>query len=318
MKAAWLERIKNEDVVGLDFHHGHIVASHFLSTQTGPKLERLAIGEYDLNASDKERAASIRALWKKEKLPTRTVSTCLHSRALVVRYFRYENLNMDELPQALALEAEEALQCSSNNISMDWQLNPTAPNIGNQTTELSGTLVAAPRKTVVRHLKLVKSAGLYSIRIKASCSALSNLYTFLNQNRPTTPTCLINLSEQTADIVMHSNGCNYPRTLFSASETWENNQDYLLENIQNALLYYHLKLKNPPIERILLTGRIPESNGLIKKLAQETALPIERLNLCDHPRLTCRSCSENKKPDGICNVATGIGLGLKRSNYELV
>ncbi|MBC8206072.1 MAG: hypothetical protein ISR84_00050 [Kiritimatiellales bacterium] len=309
-----LDRIRQEDVAGLDFHHDHIVASHFITTPDGPRLNKLAVGQYESGMTDREMAAEIRAFWKKEKLPTRTVCTCLHSQALVIRYFNYKNLSMDELPPVLALEAEEALQCDSANIAMDWELNQTSA----QPSGLSGTLFAAPQKTITRHLNLIKAAGLYSIRVEASCSALSNLYSFLNKNSQTRPVCLVSLNEWTADIVMCSNEGAYPRSVFSADKQWKDNQDYLLENIQNALLYYHLKLKNPPIEQILLIGKISQMNDFQKKLSQQTALTVTRLNVTDNPLLQFSQPEPGYQQDWNCNLATSIGLGLRKEDYELV
>ena len=298
----------------MDFHHDHIVASHFITTPDGPRLNKLAVGQYKTGMTDRQIAEAIREFWKKEKIPTRTVCTCLHSRALVIRYFNYQNLSMDELPHVLALEAEEALQCDAGHIAMDWQLNQTSA----QTSGLSGTLIAAPRKTITRHLNLIKAAGLYSIRVDASCSALSNLYSFLNKNSPSRPVCLISLTERAADIVMCSNEGAYPRSLFSADKQWKDNQDYLLENIQNALLYYHLKLKNPPIEQILMIGKTSQMNDFQKKLTQQTALPVTHLNITDNPILQYNQPEPDCRQDWNCNLATGIGLGLRKEDYELV
>ena len=319
MKTIRLENINREDVIGLDIQHGHIVASHFRRERNKLILGQLAIGEYDENASEKQLALAIRALWKKEKLPTRTVNTCLHSHSLLIRYFHYENLTEDELPQALALEAEEALQYPANQISIDWQLDPRTGAKKPGTTQLSGTLIAAPRNIVEKHLNLIQSAGLYSIRVETSCSALSNLYSVFVKNEAIIPVCLINLSERSADIIMSSKDGSYPRTLFSTDSLWEHNIDYLLENIQNSLLYYHIKLKNPPIEKIILAGRIPSAGDLLKKrLEQETRLPIEVLDIYDNPRLPCAQNLQNQRPQHSLNVATGIGLGLQKDDYELV
>lgn len=318
MSIAWIKQWEREDVVGLDVNDGRVVASHFTFKKNKPILKQLAVGEYDSQLPDRQISRAIREIWKREKLPTRTVQSCLHSRSLIVRYFRYENLNSDELPQALALEAEEALQQPSDEICMDWQLNPSRPAVSNEQTELSGTLIAAPRKTVIRHLNLIKAAGLYSIRVETSCSALSNLYSFLTKDQPPPPVCLINLTERTADIIMRSNGSNYPRTLFSANERWEENTSYLLENIQNALLYYHLKLKQPPIEKVLLTGRISKPDELQRELSKETTLPVEILDPCSAPQLGTQHLSLDRSKPNPCNLVTGVGLGLRRTDYELV
>ncbi len=315
MSAAWIKRWKQEDIIGLDINDGHIVAAHFLLKKTGPVLNRLAVGKYDPTQPDQKIAQTIRDLWKKENFPTRTVCTCLHSRSLMVRGFHYKNVDLDELPQTLALKAEEALQSPLNEISMDWQLNSSKSN--EVSTELSGTLMAAPRKTVARHLKLIQKAGLYSIHVETSCTALNNLYSLLTENQMPHPVCLINLTNRTADIIMRSNGGNYPRTLFSAGKPWDENMEYLLENIKDALLYYHLKLKHHPVQKLYLTGKIPKPDELQRELSKESTLPVEILDIRSDSRLICKKNLFDRKKHPPCNLETGIGLGLKRNPHEL-
>jgi Tfp pilus assembly PilM family ATPase len=320
MNTRRFEKWTREDAVGLDMEHGHIVAALFTEDESGPSLKKLAIGSYDPTASDRRIAHALKNFWKKEQLPIRTVRTCLHSRALMVRYFRYENLNDEELPQALALEAEEALQKPANEISMDWHLNksPDSDSSSKSRKERSGTLIAAPRETVVRHLKLIKAAGLYSIGVEVSCSALGNLYSFINDNQGDVPVCLINLTSRSADIIMCAPDGHYPRTLFSASKPWAENQAYLFENIQNSLLYYHLKLKKAPIEKIVLVGCRENLAVFSKQLAKETSLPVEILDICDHVNYSKHCLHADLKAVEGCDVATGLGLGLKGVFNELV
>jgi Tfp pilus assembly PilM family ATPase len=303
------QRNRSEDVVGLDINSGRLTAAHFTRTAQGVMLDRLAIDEYPPELSDRQISARIRAFWKKENFSSRLVRTCLHSRALVVRYFQYTNLSENELPMALSLEAEEALQCPSGEICIDWHLNPSGKE------RLSGTLVAAPRKTVRRHLELVQAAGLYSINVEVGGSALCNCYSFLTEAQADCPVCLVNLADRTADIIMRDNGCIYPRTLFSADETWETNSTYLLENIQNALLYYHLKVSRVPVKKIVLTGKIPVPDQFPGRLATKVSLPVETLDICSHPSI--RIERQQLPAAGNCNIATAIGLALmKETDHE--
>jgi Tfp pilus assembly PilM family ATPase len=304
-----------EDVIGLDINYGRVVASHFSRDGTDFRMNRLVVGEFSPQLSDRQLASWLRAFWKKEKLPTRTVRTCLHSRALIVRYFNYNNLNADELAQALSLEAEEALQRPADELCFDWHLNPAENSPSGQPAELSGILVVVPRKTVIRHLDLMRAAGLYSIHVGISCSALYHFYTFQNK-QDRSPVCLINLADRTADIIMLSSSSIYPRTLFSANERWEDNLDYLMENIQNALLYYHLKTKQPPIEKIVLIGRIPDKESFPRMLAKNTALPVSILNPGDEPLMTVETPKQSI-PETF-NIATGIGLALGGLGDETV
>ncbi len=314
----WLDKLFGckEDVIGLDINYGRVVASHFAKNGNGLRMDRLAVGEFSSEFTDRQLAAWLRAFWKKEKLPTRTVRTCLHSRALVVRYFSYRNLNANELPQTLSLEAEEVLQRPANELCFDWHLNPPENSPDENPPELSGILAVVPRKTVIRHRDLIRAAGLYSIHVGIGCSALYNFYASLSDATDRSPVCLINLADRTADIMMISSSGIYPRTLFSADARWEDNLDYLLENIQNALLYHHLKTKQHPIEKIVLIGRIPDRENFPRLLAKNTVLPTSILDPGSEPRLTVGD-RKLSIPDTF-NVATGIGLALGGLSNETV
>jgi Tfp pilus assembly PilM family ATPase len=302
-----------EHAVGLDISHGRMVAAHFV--QDGATvLERLAVAEYDPELPDNELARKIRAFWKKEKLPSRTVCTCLHSRALALRPFSYKNLTREDLPHALMLEAEEALQKKPEEIAMDWHLAPAGPDKETgRRTDLFGLLAAAPRQTVQRHLDLIKAAGLYSISVEPGCSAAYRCYAFLQQKPE--PVCLINLAARTADIVVCSNGNCYPRTLFSEDDGWEGNQDYLTGNIQDALLHYELKGRHAPIRQIVLTGSLPDPSGLMARLQKTTSLPVGILNVFNGLEKTARQRDVPGELPPEYSLTTALGLGLRRPLY---
>jgi Tfp pilus assembly PilM family ATPase len=302
----------SEDTVGLDINFGRIVAAHFVPGDGAPVLHKLAAIRYDPELSDKKLALTLRRFWKKAKLPSRTVCTCLHSRALAIRPFSYKNLNLDELANALSLEAEEALQKHPGEISLDWHLAPTAPDESGHRTELAGTLVAAPLKTVQRHLNLIKAAGLYSVSVETSCTALYRLYCFLTRNQAPEPVCAVNLGERTADILMCSNGNSYPRTIFSAGDGWEDNADYLVNNIQDALLYYDLKRKHAPVSKILLTGQIADPDALTTRLQEETSLPVEIWDIISEMERSGADPQIRQTAGESYSAATALGLGLRR------
>lgn len=304
---------REEDFAGLDVNGGRMVASHFSIRGSKQILDRLVTEKYDPAISQKELAGRIRTMWKKNKMPTRTVHTCLHSRSLIVRGFQYKNLNREELPKVLSLEAEEALQQPPDQIAMDWQLNTPPPANDSEITELSGTLVALPRKTVAQHLNFIQSAGLYTAQVEVSYAAMHNLYTFMTHGTAASPVCLVNLAERTADIIMCSGENEYPRTLFSANGNWDENLDYLLENIRSALLFHHLKARQNPIKKIIIAGRIPAPDQFPAQLSDKAALPVEIMNIRTDIRLKNKQVNIPENLHQQCNLETGIGLGIRRT-----
>jgi Tfp pilus assembly PilM family ATPase len=310
-------KFKGEHAIGLDINQDRIVATHFIRTSQGLMLDQLAVREYASGSSDKDISKHIRELWKSRRFSTHTVCSCIQSHAHIVRYFHYNNLTRDELPKALALEAEESLQLPPDEIVMDWCLNKAAAAEGSQTEEeLSGVLVAVPRQQVLQHINLLKAGGVYPVHIEVSCSALTNLCQFMAPLVGQSAVCLINLAERSGDIVILSNGESYPRTLFSVQDRWEDHMEYLLENIKDALLYYHLRVKKAPVKKILLTGRMPALPVLVDRLAKATALPVEVPDLCSDPRLAPAIRREPAKLLKNCNLVTGLGLGLRKPQNE--
>jgi Tfp pilus assembly PilM family ATPase len=308
-------KFKGEHAIGLDIHYDRIVATHFICTDQGPALDQLAVKGYPPGSPDEVIARHIRELWRSRRFATHSVCSCLHSRSQVVRYFCYKNLTPDELPHALLLEAEETLQLPPDNIVMDWFLNSGA-EADPSDDELSGVMVAVPRQKVLRHIKLLRAGGVYPVNIEVSCLAVTGLCRFMVPDAVQSAVCLINLAERAADIVMLSSGKSYPRTLFSGKGYWEDNMGYLLENIKDALLYYHLKVKQAPVEKVLLTGRMPDVPALVDVLAKATSRPVEVLDLFSDRRLASAIQREPSRMRKNCNLGTALGLGLRKPQNE--
>ena len=307
--------MKDEHAVGLDVNDGQLVASHFIKHKGDLLLNALAAESVDPALSEKELARAIRSFWKKHKLPTRTVSTCLHASSLIVRSFSYANVSPDELPRVLTLEAEEALQLPLEQIALSWHLNPPK-----QTSEISGTLIAAPRRAVQSPIKLLQASGLYPINVEIDCSAVVSLFDFLNTETNPSPVCLINLTSQMAGMVILSSESTYPRIVFSSSPNgWQDNVTYLIQNIDSALLHYQLKIKGEPVTKILLTGD-PQPDHFMKKIAEGMTLPVEKWNPISEekipatPHLKKELSTQEMNP---FNLTTALGLGLCHPKGEL-
>jgi len=308
----WAE---NEHAVGLDVNDGQIAASHFIEKNGAPVLHALAAEKIDPALSGKELAHCIRTFWKKHKLPTRTVCTRLHSPSTIARPFSYTNVLSKELPRVLSLEAEEALQLPFEEISLSWNLNPAKQN-----GEISGALIAAPRKTVRNHIKLIQSSGLYPINVEIDCSAVINLYDFINKDSEPDPICLINLTSHMADIVTLVNGAAYPRILYSSTQNgWANHLDYLIENIESALLHYQLKIKGDPVHKLLLTGQ-PLPNEAMNRFIEAMSISVKRWNPTSEKKmLTSAHLKKIISPEEMTsfNLSTALGLGLRHPKREL-
>ena len=153
---------KNENLAGIHVADGVVSAARIV--RRGRRkilLTHAGWMEYAPDAPDAEIVQAIRRLWKKIRMPTRTVCNGLYTRSLCLKYFKYPDLAPRELTSALQLEAEESLQLPPEQIALDWHLNrPKNDPYTQRGEQLHGVLVAVAKKEVNRQLNLLKQARL--------------------------------------------------------------------------------------------------------------------------------------------------------------
>lgn len=309
-----------EDIVGLDIGDSRITAARVDRGEDGRLvLQRAAWIECDSGASEREIAAAIRRMWRRFGMHTRTVCSCLHSRALNLHLFSHPGLTGAELAAALRLEAEEILQLPQTDIACDWLVSRAGDSAANAAApaSLDGILVAAPRREVDRHLSILRMARLSPVAVDVACMAIANLYATLRGSAGGT-VCLVYLYPHEAAIAILEDGKSiYPRTLFARSAAWEDAPDYLIENVSDMLKYHQFKMRRGPIERLVLTGRIPASPDFVRNVHGAISLPVELWNPMSQvaigsPWLARQIESE---PDVRPALVMSIGLGLRREDH---
>lgn len=311
---------KNENVAGINIGDGFVSASRIV--RRGRKkilLTHAGRMEYAPDASDEEIVQVIRKLWKKCGMPTRTVCVGLQSRSLCLKYFKYPDLSQLELTSALRLEAEETLQLAPEEIILDWHLNrPKSDPYTQQGDQLQGVLVAVAKDQVVRRMNLVKKAGLYPVMVDVGCTSLCNLYLALRGETVNLDSgvCVVNLSRYTADIsILYNDHYIYPRTIISRSADWESKVQYLIENISDALLYYHVKVDKTPVNKLILTGFIPDSPEFVGRIHDTIGLPTEVWSPLRDENFLIAHNLKSSKNDGVITpqMTTSLGLGLRNT-----
>ena len=311
---------KNENIAGINIGDGFVSVSRIV--RRGRKkilLTHAGWMEYAPDATDDEISQVIRKLWKKAKMPTRTVCAGLQSRSLCLKYFKYPDLSQMELTSALKLEAEETLQLPPEKIMLDWHLNrPRSDPYTQQGEQLQGVLVAVAKDQVVRQMNLVKKAGLFPVMMDVGCMSLCNLFLALRGESVTTENavCVVNLSRYNADIsILYNDHYIYPRTIISRSAEWASKVQYLIENISDALLYYHVKVDKTPVNRLVLTGFVPDSSEFLGQIHDTIGLPTEVWNpLKDKNFMIAHGAKSSKKDEAITPLmTTSLGLGLRNT-----
>ena len=309
---------KNENIAGINIGDGFVSVARIV--RRGRKkimLTHAGWMEYAPDASDEDIVQVIRTLWKKAKMPTRTVCAGLQSRSLCLKYFKYPDLSQMELVSALRLEAEETLQLPPEQIMLDWHINrPMNDPYTQQGEQLQGVLVAVEKKQVNRQLNLLKTAGLYPVLMDVGSTSLCNLFLTLRGDSVTTENavCVVNLSRYNADVsILYNDHYIYPRTIISRSAEWASKVQYLIENISDALLYYHVKVDKTPVSQLVLTGFVPDELGFVAQIHDMIGLPTEVWSpLRDENFMIAHSVKSSKQYDVVTPLmTTSLGLGLR-------
>ncbi len=310
---------KNENIAGINIGDGFVSVSRVVR-RSRKKIVLTHAGwmEYAPDATDDEIVQVIRRLWKKAKMPTRTVCVGLQSRSLCLKYFKYPDLSQMELVSALKLESEETLQLPPEQIMLDWHINrPKDDPYTQHGEQLQGVLVAVAKDQVVRQMNLVQKAGLLPVMMDVGCMALCNLFLALRGESVTTESavCVVNLSRYNADIsILYNHHYIYPRSIISRSAEWESKVLYLIENISDALLYYHVKVDKTPVNKLILTGFVPDSPEFIGQIHDTIGLPTEVWNPLQEKNFMVARGVQSSKTDAVASLmTTSLGLGLRNT-----
>lgn len=309
-----------ENIAGINIADGVVSAARIVR-RGRHKIQLTHAGwmEYAPDASDEELIQVIRRLWRKIRMPTRTVCCGLHTRSLCLKYFKYPDLAPRELTSALNLEAEETLQLPPEQIALDWHLNRPKNDPYTQLGEqLHGILVAVAKKEVNNQLSLLKRAGLYPVITDVGCTSLCNLFLALRGDKVNSDNaiCIVNLSRYNADIsILYNDHYIYPRTIISRSAEWSSKVQYLIENISDALLYYHVKVDKTPVTQLVLTGFVPDDPGFVGQIHDTIGLPTEVWSPLKDANFTVSNTVKSTDNYDVISplMTTSLGLGLRNT-----
>jgi type IV pilus assembly protein PilM len=315
--------LMKETVAGVDISAGGVAVACATPRRNGG-LDVSHAGYAELPpAADTDTVASIvRDVWKKSRIPTYTVASCLNSGSLLLQYYAYQGLTEEETHSALRLEAEESLQTAAKNILYDVHEHKSkdAPATGS-TQSREGVLVAAARSAVDDHRRLLKSAGLYPVVLDVGALAVCNLWLHLNSGAATGDVVFaVTLTRETAHLVIvAANGRVYPRTIVCGSGDWASSVDYLVDNITGQQEYAEAKLGMPRATRLLLTGELPGGAAFIEEVARRIPqFPVEGWSPMSDKRVRVASGVRQFKndPDLAGRMTVSLGLALRGGDRD--
>ena len=297
-------------MVGLDVSDTHLAAVQLaFGRDDSIRLEAAGWSTPPPGADLHQMAEAVRQLFRKAGLSRNHVCTAFQTPGLVVKHFRHAHLNTVELAHALSIEAEETLQLTASNFYMDWHSNTDSSN----GESVDGVLVAMPKNDVDRHLQMLALSDIFPRVLDAGCLAVCNLYLQLKGiAAPDQATAVVSLSQNRADIAILSGKRHvFPRSVFSPQATWDETPAYLAECVSDTIKYHQFILHGPPVERMVLTGAVPQRELLVSHLRELVPVMAFWDPISDLPSVNERIRPQLDRDVG-ARLATSLGLALRR------
>lgn len=311
----WSMMMEGDEVVGLDVGEQSVSAVQLRFRSSGHwEVRNAVVLELARGATHQDVAHVIRTLWRQNHMTCTLVCSCLRSPSLLVRHFRYPHLTDEELRSALRLTAEEELQMPADQFHLDWHLFGRAEGPASRPSaeQIEGFLVAVPKKEAQRHLDLLEAAGLHPVILDVGCTTIANLYMTLREVTQTgEAVCLMNLQEHCVDLaILNGHGFLYPCSIYSATQTWGQTPDSLVENIRNELKYFQFRLLQHPVQKVVLMGPASRDQPLTEHLQKTLALPVEHWDPLQDQRFHVARAARAAWNDAVHGPLSAISLGL--------
>ena len=297
-------------MVGLDVSDSHLAAVQLaFSRDNSIRLETAGWATPPPGADLRQLSEAVRQLFRSAGLSRNAVCAAFHSPRLVVKHFRHVHLDDKELAHALAIDAEETLQQANSEFYMDWHANTEFVH----GQPIDGVLVAMPKSEVDRNLEMLAMADIFPRIVDAGCLAVCNLYLQLKGRASQDhAVVVVSLSRNRADIAILSGERHvFPRSIFSPQDTWNDSAAYLAECVSDTIKYHQFILHGPPVERMVLTGAVPQREQLVSHLRELVPLMAFWNPVADLPFISERLRPQLDRTIG-AGLATSLGLALRR------
>ena len=277
-----------EDITAVDLGEGWATWARLGRDGRG-RIRLLGAGGVPIPAQSGEAGLvkTLRRAWRRDRMTTRAVCAGFRSRSVSMKHFRFPAMTGDELASALSLEAAELLNLDRNEVACDWSLSSSGGNGGPPRTE--GILVAAPRRAVEERLRLLRTAGLFPVRMDIPGLAVARLIGESPDGPAAEETrAVLNLAGAQADLVVFSRTTVFPRVIHADKGSWEDQPAELAAHVVDAVRYAQYSLGLGQVHRLDVTGLTSDGPTLVSQLASlaslQTALwnPLERLGLHLH------------------------------------
>jgi type IV pilus assembly protein PilM len=339
--------LKFSDLLGVDIGSSSVKLVQLARGEKGYETVAAGITQIESDGDTSVQAAELRTVraiseccrWADVQNKYAVCGVC--GPDVAVRYFEFPTIPAEELPSAIALEAEQVCPFSMEDSVLDYQIIP------NGDESIRGVLVAATNKVIRRKGKLVKEATLNPVLMDVDGLALFNCLSecegwesgqamgILNVGH--VYSTLVIAAEQSVPFVRDTNHAAasitkdlLQRTGLSKKEIYEilfgdkpdvegqsvlGNLEVaceaLVEDVTGTLRFYSAQKKTLCVEKILVCGGFARAKGFVDILARR--LPAKAVLWNPFEKMPCRSgnrCEQLLKKDGP-SLAVAAGLAMR-------
>ncbi|MDC3252030.1 pilus assembly protein PilM, partial [Planctomycetota bacterium] len=148
---------RQKSLVGLDIGTDEVKVVELTRTQDGLELTGFGWGKIP---SPEETLDTVRSVLRESGIRCRKVATSVSGRSVVVRYITLPQLDAEELPETLRLEADKYIPFDRDEVCIDGQQLSSPDSEDDSSEEMKSILVAVKKDLLQDHIDQVQELGL--------------------------------------------------------------------------------------------------------------------------------------------------------------
>ncbi|MGE4618735.1 MAG: type IV pilus assembly protein PilM [Planctomycetota bacterium] len=170
---------RQKSLVGLDIGSDEVKVVELTETPDGIELTGFGWGRI---SAPEETLDTVKAVLRESGIRSRKVATAVSGRSVVVRYITLPELDDDELPETLRLEADKYIPFDRDEVCIDGQRLDNPSEDSGESTEMKSLLVAVKKDLLHDHIDQVQELGLVPVAVDVDSFALGNSFELRNGN----------------------------------------------------------------------------------------------------------------------------------------
>lgn len=173
---------RQKSLVGLDIGSDEVKVVELTQTAEGIELTGFGWGKIP---TPEETLQTVKAVLRESGIRSRKVATAVSGRSVVVRYITLPELDDEELPETLRLEADKYIPFDRDEVCIDGQRleEPVedSVDVSGESSEMKSLLVAVKKDLLHDHIDQVQDLGLVPVAIDVDSFALGNSFEMRNE-----------------------------------------------------------------------------------------------------------------------------------------